>query len=130
MSSVRYFVTEKDEAAKIGEMVQQRKNLKERLATLDHELYDVTSDLERLSKLTGTGYESERYVFDGDSLNVMRPSRYAKYDAAVEGQYELSRTIPLAALDKGRLIRLLTDLTETRNELERVLKQLQPFGIN
>jgi hypothetical protein len=123
-------MTEMDEATKLGEMVQQRKTLKERLATLDHELFDVTRDLEMLSKLTGTGYESERYIFNGDSLNVMRPSRHANYDAAIEGQYEPSRTISLAALDKGRLIWLLNDLTATRNELERVLKQLQPFGIN
>ncbi len=123
-------MTEKDVAAKIGEMVQQRKTLKERLAILNNELYDITRDLEMLSKLTGTDYERERYVFDGDSLNVMRPSRYARFDAASEGQYELSRTLSLAVLDKGRLIKLLTDLMATRNELEQVLKQLQPFGIS
>lgn len=129
MSSVRYFVTEKDEAAKIGEMVQQRKTLKAKVATLEHELHDLTREWEMLTKLTGHDYERERYEFDGDSLKVMHPSRFSRLDAAERG-YELSRTISLASLDKGRLVRLLTDLSATRNDLARVQEQLRPFDIN
>ncbi|MGA2752410.1 MAG: hypothetical protein ABSE53_01485 [Terracidiphilus sp.] len=129
VTSVRYFVTEKDESAKIGDMVKQRKSLKERLATLENEFTELSREWHLLSGLSDTrDFSNERYVVNDDELKVMRPSRYT--GTQQERQYEEAMVLSLKALDKDAVIRLFKELSETRNDLNRVSSQLRPFGID
>lgn len=127
MSSVRYFVTEQDQAAKIGEMVQQRKSLKEKIATLEHELSQFSIEWSMMSRISDErNFSSDRYVFEGENLKVMH--RSVRHDSREEN-YTVGQTISLKRFDREAIIRLLTDLSETRTELDRVMRQLAPFGI-
>ena len=127
MSIARYFVTEQEEHAKIGEMIQQRKSLKEKIAGLEHELSQLSTDWRMMSHIPDeTNFPSERYVFEGDDLKIMR--RSVRYGPGQE--YGVDRTVSMKAFDREAIERLLTDLSERRTELERVMRQLAPFGIN
>lgn len=128
MSSARYFVSEKDEAAKIGEMVQQRKSLKEKIAGLEHELSQFSMEWRMMSLISDDrNFSSDRYVFEGDDLKIMRRSIVF---GSQEENFKVDRTVSMKTFDREAIVRLLTDLSERRNELERVMRQLTPFGIN
>lgn len=128
MSSARYFVSEKDEAAKIGEMVQQRKSLKEKISCLEHELSQFSMEWRMMSLIPDDrNFSSDRYVFEGDDLKIMRRSIVF---GSQEENYKVDRTVSMKTFDREAIVRLLTDLSERRNELERVMRHLTPFGIN
>ena len=128
MSTVRYFVSEQDESAKIGEMVKHRKSLKEKIATLEHELSELAKEWHLMSLIPDEReFPSERYVFEGDDIKIMRRSVVF---GSKEDSFRASRTMSMKAFDREAIERLLTDLSQTRNELERVLRQLAPFDVN
>jgi hypothetical protein len=121
-------VSEKDEAAKIGEMVQQRKSLKEKIASLEHEFWQLSMDWRMMSHIPDDrNFSGDRYVFEGDDLKIMRRSVVF---GSQEENYKVDRTVSMKPFDRDAIVRLLTDLSETRNELERITRQLAPFGIN
>jgi hypothetical protein len=121
-------VSEKDEAAKIGEMVQQRKSLKEKIAGLEHELSQFSMEWRMMSLISDDrNFSSDRYVFEGDDLKIMRRSIVF---GSQEENFKVDRTVSMKTFDREAIVRLLTDLSERRNELERVMRQLTPFGIN
>jgi hypothetical protein len=121
-------VTEKDQSAKIGEMVQQRKSLKEKIAGLEHELSQFSMEWHMMSLIPDDrNFSSDRYVVEGDDVKVMR--RSVIFGSQGE-DYRVDRTVSLKSFDREAIVRLLADLSETRNELERVMRQLAPFGIN
>jgi hypothetical protein len=116
MSTWRYFVTEKDADAKVGEMMRERRALRENLVRLEDELRKYAASWLELGK-EGSELARRSFEFGDKELRILNPSQSNAEIAA----------IPWAHLDSESIKRLLGDIQQTTRSLEDKDKVLSAF---
>lgn len=128
MSTARYFVTEKDEAAKNWEMVERVKSLTATVARLEDELHGFSLDWSLLAKNTLISSRNVYYRIEGENIEILSVDAYQTRDQN-EPKFKVDNSVKIKHFDSEKIKALLTDLSESRKELESAKAQLGKLGV-
>jgi sugar-specific transcriptional regulator TrmB len=116
MSTAGYFLTDEQLKAKKWDMQEEAKELKSRLASLEHELSKFTSSWTQAGK---TCTSSWSYQIGEKALEVVNPSQKCTI-----------LTVPWVHFDAETIKRLLADIQTTKDAIVEANRGLRALGIN
>jgi hypothetical protein len=127
-SQERYFVTEQEEAAKIGEMVKRRRALRDSVTALEDELEKYAGSWRLLARLT-EHVPPYDYRVESGKIEVLKLSMRMNPDQG-NPEYDVQTDVPSTHFDIDLIKRLVTNLAESRASLASVQRKLKVLGVD